>query len=306
MPKNKKAKPQNFIRFLSILPKSFTVLKNSDPLRMAGATAFFTVFALPAILIIIIQLFGLFINPQLLDSELMTRLTEILGKEGATQIRLTLINFRGLAENWYITIAGFLFLVFVATTLFNIIKNSFDQIWNIRVESHPGILFLLKIRTKSFIVILLAGILFLGGIFTEGLEVFLGKNLEDLFPGAGKLFQGLTNGFVSAIIFTSWFVVLFRYIADGIPGWRATIWGGILTGTLFTVGKLFIKWGLSHSNLTTLYGASGSIVLLLLFVFYSSFVLYYGACFIKVYSEEWNDPLLPVNKAYRYQLKETV
>jgi len=273
---------------------------------MAGATAFFTTFALPAILIIIIQLFGLFVNPKFLNSQLIARLKDVLGKESGEQIQQTLLNFGNLAQNWYVTVIGFLFLVFVATTLFNVIKNSLDQIWQIKVESHPGLLFNMLIRTKSFIVIVLAGILFLAGLFTDGLEMFLRKNMDELVHGAGFIFQQATAQIISAIIFTSWFIILFRFLADGRPSWISCLAGGIVTGILFTAGKLLIKWVLFKSNIDTLYGASGSIVLLLLFVFYASFVLYYGASFIKVFSDIMHQPIEPINKAFRYQLKETV
>jgi membrane protein len=216
-----------------------------------------------------------------------------------------LINFRALAANWYVTVIGFLFLVFVATTLFNVIRNSLDDIWQIKVESHPGFLFTIFTRTKSFIVILIAGILFLIALFTDGLDVYLHKSMKSLPETAGLIFEQAITQIISTLIFTSWFIILFRFLADGRPSWLAAISGGIVSGILFTAGKLFIKWALTNSNIGTLYGASGSIVLLLLFVFYSSFTLYYGAGFIKAFSDSMRKPIDPVNKAFRYQLKET-
>ncbi len=296
---------KNSFHLLVLLRQSFIEIRKSDVLRMAGATAFFATFALPAILIIIIQLFGLFVNPRFLNSRLIDRLNSMVGKESGEQIQLTLVNFSGLAANWYVTIIGFLFLVFVATTLFNVIRNSLDDIWQIKVESHPGFLFNIFVRTKSFIVILIAGILFLFALFTDGLDVYLDKSMKELPSTAGFIFQlGITQ-IISTIIFTAWFVILFRFLADGRPSWLASIAGGIVSGILFTAGKLFIKWVLTNSNIGTLYGASGSIVLLLLFVFYSSFALYFGAAFIKSFSDGMKDPIEPINKAFRYQLKET-
>ncbi len=272
---------------------------------MAGATAFFATFALPAILIIIIQLFGLFINPGFLNSRLIDRLNTMVGQESGKQIQQTLVNFSGLAENWYVTILGFLFLVFVATTLFNVIRNSLDDIWQVKVESHPGFLFKIFVRTKSFIVILIAGILFLFALFTDGLDVYLDKSMKGLPYSAGFIFQQGITQIISTVIFTAWFVIIFRFLADGRPSWLSSIAGGIVSGILFTAGKLLIKWLLTNSNIGTLYGASGSIVLLLLFVFYSSFALYYGAGFTKSFSDSMNDPIEPINKAFSYQLKET-
>lgn len=300
----KKEKKRGLFFMLSLLQDSFGELKMNNPLQMAGATAFFTTFALPSILIIIIQVFGLFINERFISSELIKRLTQILGKAEGAQITQTLTNFRKLADNWYVTIGGFIFLMFVASTLFNEVKNSINQIWKIKVKTKPGLLFSLSIRGRSLIVIGLAGILFMIGFLTEGLVVFFGENLEQVLPGAGAISQGVVSELISVVIVSSWFILLFRFLADGRPSWKASIAGGTLTGILFTGGKLLLIWVLPRSNIGTIYGASGSVVLLLLFVFYSSFTLYFGACFIKVFTEAINHSILPVDKAYRYKIQE--
>lgn len=301
---NREVKHKRPSHILQLIAKSFVVLKTNNPLQMAGATAFFTTFALPSILIILIQLFGLFINQKFLSSELIKRLTEILGKEEGAQIKQILLNFRELADNRYVTIGGFLFLMFVASTLFNEVKNSINQIWQLKIRSKPGLLFSLSIRGRSFVVIGVAGILFLAGLLTEGLVIFFGRNLDQLLPGSRLFFQGAFSEFISIIIVSTWFVLLLRFLADGRPSWKSAIAGGLLTGVLFTAGKLLLIWALPRSNIGTIYGASGSVVLLLLFVFYSSFILYFGACFTKVLSEALGLAIVPVDKAYHYKIME--
>lgn len=273
-------------------------------MRMAAATAFFTTFALPPILIILIQLFGLFVNPKTLSSELIDRLANILGNTSAMQIKTTLENFRNLGENWYVTLLGFVFLMFVATTLFGIIKDSLDQIWNIQLRPHPGFFFKLKQRARSMGVILLAGILFFAGLFTEGLQVFLSDYAEEVLPGAGVLIALIINELFFMLIVTIWFTILFRYLTDGRPVGKMALAGGFFTAILFTSGKLILRWLMSYSNIGTIYGASGSIVLILLFVFYSSFIFYYGGCFIKILSEASNQAIRPVKEAFMFELLE--
>src|SRR5688572_11933386 len=114
--------------FGSIRP-AFAEFKKNDPLRMAGATAFFTTFALPPILFIIIQLFGLFMDRRSVGRALMSQLVNTLGEDGAGQVRQVLRSIRGFSDSWLVIIIGFIFLIFVATTLFTVIKNSFNQIW---------------------------------------------------------------------------------------------------------------------------------------------------------------------------------
>jgi len=290
--------------FWRLLNQSLREIKKNDPMRMAGATAFFTTFALPPILIILFQLFSLFLNKREVGAGMMEIISDTLGKGSATQIRQTARGFGSLASNWYITTAGFLFLVFVATTLFSVIKNSLNEIWNISVRDKPGILFNLRLRARSLGIILTAGLLFLAGIFMDGFEIMAGNYLEKIWPESGGYFKGALNEIAGVITVTAWFIVLFRYLADGRPSWRVAIAGGCLTGVLFSAGKTLLSFVMRNSNINTLYGASGSIVLILLFVFYSSFIFYFGASFIKVYAEKTNQPLRLVNKAFRYQLKK--
>src|SRR5215218_5780733 len=151
-----------------LLHNAFRELLKNDPLRMAGATAFFTTFALPPILVIFIQLFKLILEPKLIRAELFKSLSEIVGNETVRQLADVLRAFRKLAQNWYITIAGFIFLIFVATTLFNVIKRSLNQLWKIKPGKQKGILRGLRTRFQSVLVIVIAGVLFMIGIFTEG------------------------------------------------------------------------------------------------------------------------------------------
>ena len=284
--------------------RSFVELKSNDPLRMAGATAFFATFALPPILIIIIQLLGLFVNPRKVSSELIDRLSHVLGNTSAQQIKTTLEAFRSMGQNWYITLIGFVFLMFVATTLFLVIKNSLEQIWNISVRTDAGMMFNLKNRMRSLIIISLAGILFSIGLFTEGIQVFLGQYVDDIWRGAGIFTSRVVNELVFSIVVTIWFTVLFRFLTAGRPKWRIAFAGGFFTAILFTAGKIVLRYALVFSQIGTIYGASGSIVLIMLFVFYSALIFYYGGCFIKILSEVYGHPIRPVKEAFTFELTE--
>jgi len=115
----------------------------------------------------------------------------------------------------------------------------------------------------------------------------------------------MLNELVSFVIVSIWFSLVFRFLADARPTWRASVAGAIVTGLLFSVGKAVLRLLLVQSNIGTLYGTSGSIVLILLFVFYSSLILYYGANFVRMFSEATDQRILPMAKAYRYEMLET-
>ena len=264
---------------------------------MAGATAFFTTFALPPIIFLLTQLFGLFIGNRYMGIGLLENVSDIIGRDGADQVRIVMRSIRGFGSSWFVIVIGFIFLFFVATTLFNVIKDSFNQIWHISVKDKPGFLFMLSIRLRSFAVILLVGVLFLADIYLKSLEVLAGNYINSIWKGGGNYFQSIFSQISSIIIVAAWFIVLFHYLADGRPGWKASASVGLLTGLLFSAGQWLLGILLINSNISHIYGASGSLVLILLFVFYSSFILYFGACLIAVYSAKKGWQITPNKKA---------
>ena len=289
-----------------LLDNALRELRKNDPLRMAGATAFFTTFALPPILAILIQALGLVFDPRTIRIQLVKKLTSIVGKDSVLQLTGTLRGFRGIAHNVVLATTGFIFLLFVATTLFTVIKDSLNQVWKIRVLVKRSIWYSVGNRLRSVLIILIAGVLFMIGLLTEGIQAILGKYIDEIRPGMSIYFNGVLSHLFSIIIVTAWFAFLFHYLPDGQPKWRITLMGAFVTSVLFTIGKLVLRFLLFQSNISKLYGASGSIVLLLLFVFYSSLILYYGAAFTKVWSEYRGIKIQPLRHAIHYAVSEVV
>jgi membrane protein len=270
---------------------------------MAGATAFFTSFALPPIIVLLFQLFSLFFSKKLVGTELGEVLSTTLGNESAKQLRSTARGFRNLAQNWYMAAIGLVFLVFVATTLFKVIRNTLNDIWNIRPEQ-AGFMYDLKVRGKSLAIIFVAAILFLASSALDVIWVIAGRYIGDVWPKGTIFFTGALNEIAGVVVVTVWFIVLFRFLANARPSWRAASIGGLLTGILFWIGKAVLSTLMSHSNAGAVYGAGAAIVLILLFVFYASFILYFGASFVKEYSSLTNDPIIPSHKAYQFKLQK--
>ena len=150
---------------------------------MAGATAFFTMFALPPIMILLVQVFSLFINPQKIHQELFSGLSDIFGPEAVRLIINVIKAFNKLTYNWVATIAGFLFLTFVATTLFKVIKSSLNQVWALPAQQNRKAITTISSRLQSLVVILSTGLIFSVAVFIETLQVFIGKYFYKVLPG---------------------------------------------------------------------------------------------------------------------------
>lgn len=287
-----------------VFKKSFIEFNNNEPVRMAGAVSFFTTFALPAVLLILIQILGLLFDPELISNALSKTLEGIIGIKSTRQVNHTLEAFLKTASNPYISIFGFLFLLFVATTLFKVINNSINQIWKIKVNNKINLSTILKKRLQSTIIIIITGVLFLAGMLAEAIQAFLGEILMELHPNIVKVFNPALSVIISLVVVTAWFTVLFRFLPDAKPAWSIVLVGALITGVLFNAGKVLLRILLIQGDISNFYGASGSVILLLLFVFYSSLILFFGAAFTKVWAEYKQLPIAPNSYAVQYKIQE--
>jgi membrane protein len=289
--------------FLSLLREAFKEFQLNDPLRMAAATTFFATFALPPILIILVEVFGFFGNSRIIRHNLLNQLGNEIDKNTVLQLSDTLKNVRHLSLSWYAKTGGFIFLLFVATTLFIVINSSLNQLWKFRRRKNNSGIFMLWYRAKSIGIILIAGILFLIVLTGNPNGSILPEYYRAWYKGMNLFLQRFLYYGLSWLSVISLFVLILKYLADGRPSWKVAIAGGVFTGILFSSGKIFLNFLLSYDQVQTIYGASTALVLLFLFIFYSSFMFYFGACFTKVLAIHINQPILPTVHAFRYKLK---
>lgn len=273
----------------------------NDPLRMAGATAFFATFALPPMLIIIVRALGLFFDKRTIGQEIMGKVGNVLGTDGREQIVLVIQGVRGFQLRPIATVLLFIFLLFVATTLFMVIKDSINQLWLIRVNKKRHFLSLLLSRLKAIGFILFTGVLFLAVMAIELVQAYLGPYISDVSTRLGDYTHGLLNHIVSLVVVTAWFFILYRFLPDGKPRASVNLVGAVVAGVLFSAGKYVLRWALS-GNINELYGASGALVVILLFVFYSSLILYYGAAFTKAWGMQYDTDIIPLPNASGYHI----
>ncbi len=283
---------------------AFNVLQANDPLRMAGATAFFTTFALPAILIIIIQALRLLFEPRIISRQLFNELREVIGPEVTHEIVETLQAFRGIAQNWLIAGVGFVFLLFVATTLLKVMTSSVNQLWSLRPVVRGNFKQIMVSRLKGVVLILCTGVLFVIGIVGDSAQAFIGKHLTRYWPDVGVYYNNVLQYLLSLLTATLWFALVFYLLPDGRVRWKILLTGAFVTAVLFNIGKIVLRWLLTYSNINSIYGASASTVLLLLFVFYVSLIFYYGATFANVWANASGKPIQPRKYAIKYQLQD--
>ena len=283
--------------------KGFLILRSNDPLILASSTAFFATFALSPIVVILVNLFNLYPSSVRFNNQLFKTIGATVGKETAHDIEVIVKNFQALEANLWITIGGMLFLIFVATTLLVVIKYGINKLWHLRPRPVVRLRYHSRERGLGIGLLIITALLFL---ITFVVDSMMAVSMDYLIVTWPKIVIDVIrvfHGAFSLIVITFWFTLLLKWLPDARLSWDVAMSGGLLTGVLFSIGKLFLAKLLIHSRVASIFGASASIALLLLFIFYVSFMLYYGAAFTYAYAETMNDPICPGKYAAEYEEK---
>jgi membrane protein len=289
---------QQSLQRFTILKKSFRLIGNSNPLLLSAATAFFTTFALAPILINLSHLLNIFFNEDIILPKLFAKLTTAFGKRATHSIERIVENFLSLETSVWVTVALAVFFYFVATTWLSAIRQSIHQLWNIRKKPHQKLRYHIKERLIEIGLILLIGALFL---ITVGIDYGLVAIREAFTGGVLRVFFSILNILLSILIISTWLACVYRFMPEAHVGWRVALAGGLCTGVLFVLGRFGITKILVEGKLGELFGPSSSIATILLFIFYCSFILYFGASFTYEYANATGHPIRPAKLGEKYK-----
>lgn len=272
---------------------------------MAAATAFFTFFALPPIVIILSQLYGglLFGNSHWVSRQLFRKLAELVGRPSARQLKDIAEQLQQPRSSQLATILSLLVLLMASTTLFAIIKNSLNQLWNVKpvAKGHWRFFFLDKL--VAFGIIIFAGFLFSASLILHRTFAILSDNKLNSKTQFDWLQSAQQHG-LSILVLTIWFGIVFKYLPDIRIRWQAVWVGSLVTGLLVDLGEVILDHLLINSPVSDFYGSAGALILVLLFVFYCSLIFYYGASFTRQYAQLKNIDAEPSTHSVAYQIKE--
>lgn len=287
---------------LKLLADSGKELGKNRPLILASSTAFFTIFSIPPTLIILANALSIYFKQENLTAKFSETIADLFGQDVSTQLLAIADNFRNMASEPWITYAGFIFLIFVATNLFKVIRMSVNQIWNVRMEKQGGLLFRLRKRVISLGIILLTGVFFIFSTIADSAIAFVENAITDNLFAVNTVLIVIASKLASIIFISLWFTAIFRFLPDAKINWRSILTGAVLTSVLFTIGKYLLERFLINSNIDSIFDTSTSIVLVMLFIFYSSFIVYYGASFIYVYHNSRDKKVKPRKNAEQYKV----
>lgn len=287
-----------------ILANSFKKYQKDDPVKLAGTTAYFTIFAIAPIFIIITSVLGLIMSEEAISTRIYNELNFLIGPQGGDFVKTIVENFRETERNIAGTIVGILIFLVTSTTFFAILQNSLNFIWRVRAKPKNNVIKALKDRLLSFGLILSIGFILMISLVIDAVLAFFSDFLENYLDHYALVIIKPVNFIFSFAILLLIFALIYKYLPDTRIRWRVIWVGAFVTAVLFTAGKYLIGLLLGMSDISVIYGAAGSAVIFILWVFYSSIILFFGAEITQQYAEYYNYEIKPEEYAVRIEINE--
>jgi membrane protein len=287
-----------------IVKKALLHFNTNRPIEHAGTTAFFAIFSMAPILIIIISVFGYFAGDDAIREKLFDEINLLIGSESTRVLRNAITNYKIAEKSGLGTIIGIAFFLVSATTLFSAMQNSINYIWRIKIRSNlrMSVLNLLKTRALSFGVILSLGFVLLVSLVVDASIGFLKEFLSARFSPDFVVVAQILNALLSLVIISTVFAFIYRFLPDVQIKWRASWFGAVFTSVLFAVGKIIIGLFIGNSNLGVVYGAASSFVVILIWIYFVSIIFYFGVELTCQYSKFYKHGMIPAKYAVPFEI----
>ena len=284
---------KNRIKIWPLIKGTFEEFIDDNAIKLSASLSYYTIFALPPLLIVIISVCGIFLGKDAVSGKIFGQINGIVGNEAALQIQDIIKNVNLHSDNVFAATLGIVTLLIGASGVFGEVQSSINYIWGLKAKPKRGVIKFLKNRLMSFSMIGCMGFLFLVSLAVNSVMDILSDRLAARFPEFTVNAFYFVNISIVFIIITLLFCVIFRTLPDGRVSLKDTLVGSSITAVLFMIGKFAIGKYLGQSNISTTYGAAGSVVLILLWVYYSAIILYFGAEFTKVYIRMHGKKIIP-------------
>ena len=275
-----------------------------DSFSYASSIAFYTIFSLPAILIISLSIGATVYERDVVQQELINQVGRLIGKESAADVEQILLNASLDSSGTLAKIVGIATLIFSATTVFISLQTSLNKIWGIKPKPERGIVKYLIDRLLSLVMVISIGFLLLVSLVIDTVLVVVQNSLSKILAGWTLYLVTAMNIAISLALITLIFAMLFKVLPDAKIKWKDVWVGSLVTTAFFTLGKYLIGFYLGNSSVNSAYGAAGSLVIILIWVYYSTVIFLFGAELTSVYTEKLGRDIQPYHNAVKVQLVE--
>jgi membrane protein len=270
-----------------------------DPFMQSAVIAYYAIFSIPGLLVMIISISNLFFQHDVIAVNLYTQISSIMGVETAKQVKDMIINVSNTNKSLLATIIGLVVVLVGATGVFVELQKALNIIWEVKAKPHRAIFTLVRTRLFSFGLIVSIGFLLLISLIITTILATLSNWVLFHWPNIVLVIFYVLKSIISFGVVMFLFAVMFKILPDAKIQWKHLWLGSVLTALLFLLGKTAIGFYLSKTNPGSAYGAAGSIVLILLWVSYSSMIFFYGAEFIRAYADHVSGEVPPTDVAVK-------
>ncbi|MFP5041308.1 YihY/virulence factor BrkB family protein [Parasediminibacterium sp. JCM 36343] len=294
----------SFKTLWQILKNSFSGFSTDNITKLSASLAYYTIFSMGPLLVMIIALCSIFFGREAVEGKIYAQMQHFVGNDTALQLQQIIKNAFITGKGKVAAIIGGVSLLVGATSVFAEIQESINMIWGLKPKPKKGWLKLLQNRFLSFSVIISLGFLLLVSLGLSAIIEGLSSRLQAIYPGVTVIIFYLLNLTITLIVTSVIFAVIFKVLPDAKIQWKDVVAGALATSFLFMLGKFGISFYIGQSNIGSTYGTAGSLVVLLLWIYYSSIILYFGAEFTKAYAMEYGSEILPSEYAVTTKMIE--
>lgn len=297
-------------KFGLVIYRAFSDFLDDKCLKKSASLAYYTVFSIGPLLLILIWALGFFYGNQLNSptgarDEILGELTELFGADITTMLDSAIAKISFENKNSIAVYVGIGILIFSSTTIFIDIQNSINEIWRVKAKPKKGWVKLIIDRLLSFSMIIGLGFLLTTSLLLSSIIAVVMNYFGQYVAHFDMELISLVNSVVTFVVITFLFGLIFAFLPDAKVSFRDIFWGALFTSLLFQLGKNLIAYYLSNNATASSYGAAGSVIILLGFVYYASAILYFGAEFTKHYAIAYGKGIRPASYAVMLKQVET-
>lgn len=296
---------KKFLAYFKLIKITFSNFIDDNVLKLAASLAYFTVFAMGPVILIVISLVGIFYGREAAQGKIYYQLKGLLGGDSAKQIQEIIQNIQASDQGTLGAIIGFILLIIGATGVFTEMQDSINFIWSVKAKPKKGWLKLIVNRLISFSLVVVLGFMLLVSLVLSALLDIVSEKLIRYLADYTVYLAYSINIIVVLGVVSCLFAVIYKVLPDAHINWRDAFIGAIFTSVLFLLGKVGIGLYLGNSDIGKTYGAAASFVIILLWVYYSAIILYFGAEFTKTYAMEKGGGITPNDTAVFIIKKES-
>jgi membrane protein len=287
-----------------VISTTFVNFNDDNGLKLSASLAYYTIFSIAPLLIIVISLAGLVFGEDAAANRLYPQIAHYVGSAAALQIQDVLKNLQLSGKSGMAVVIGVITLFLGASGIFLEIQDSLNRIWRVKAKPKRGWLKMIENRFLSFSLIISLGFLLLVSLIINLLISALGQWIENFVPGVTSLLLKGINLGITFIIISSLFAIIFKFLPDVKIKWRDVRSGAFFTAVLFMIGQYGITLYIQYAAKTSAYGAAGSILIILVWIYYTAAILYVGAEYTQVFAEAIGSRIEPADYAVYIQQTE--